>query len=228
MPHAPAAGSVLLAGATGLVGRALLQQLLADAATTAVHALVRGAAPDSPVDPRLHWQRVNYAGLPLLPRADSAYCTLGTTIKVAGSQEAFRAVDLGAVLAFARAARESGVQRLAVVSALGADARSATFYNRVKGEMEAAVAALGYPVLVFARPSLLVGDRGPLGQPPRPAERLALALALSAPLAPLIPKAWRPIDAATVARAMRVALAQARPGVRVVESGELQPLGGER
>ena len=166
---------------------------------------------------------LDFAALPALPRAVEAYCCLGTTIKAAGSQAAFRAVDFDAVLAFARAAQSAGVQRFAVVSALGASPRSPGFYNRVKGEMEEALAGLGFASLVIARPSLLAGDRSALGQPARPGERLALAL--TAPLAPLIPKTWRPIAAATVARALRRALADGRPGVRIVESAELQDLG---
>ncbi|HSQ71627.1 MAG TPA: hypothetical protein VLM87_04330, partial [Rubrivivax sp.] len=153
---------------------------------------------------------VDFTALPALPKADAAYCCLGTTIKVAGSQAAFRAVDFDAVLAFARAAQRAGVQRFAVVSALGASPRSAGFYNRVKGEMEEALAGLGFASLVIVRPSLLAGDRAALRQPARTAERLALAL--TAPLAPLIPKAWRPVAAATVAHAMRRALAEAGPG----------------
>jgi uncharacterized protein YbjT (DUF2867 family) len=112
-----------------------------------------------------------------------------------------------------------------VVSALGASARSATFYNRVKGEMEAAVGALGFDSLVIARPSLLAGDRAALGQPLRSGEQLALWL--TGPIAGLIPKAVRPIHARTVARGMMVALRQQQPGVRIVESGELQELGAE-
>ena len=102
---------------------------------------------------------VNYAALAHLPAAQEAYCCLGTTIKVAGSPEAFRAVDLDAVLAFARAAQRAGATRLAVVSALGADPASRILYNRTKGEMEHALRDLGFSSLVIARPSLLAGNR---------------------------------------------------------------------
>jgi uncharacterized protein YbjT (DUF2867 family) len=212
--------AVLLAGASGLIGRELLQQLHAEGAT--VHALVRRAGA-LPAAARVHEHVVDFAALPALPKARDACCALGTTIKVAGSEAAFRAVDFDAVLAFARAAQAAGVQRFAVVSALGASARSPAFYSRVKGEMEAAVAALGLASLVIARPSLLAGDRAALGQPARLGERLALAV--TAPLAPLIPRAWRPIEAATVARAMLRAQHEARPGTRIVESSELHTLG---
>ena len=127
------------------------------------------------------------------------------------------------MLAFAKASRVAGAQRFGVVSAMGADARSAVFYNRVKGEMEAAVAALGFAQVVIARPSLLVGDRAARGQPVRAGE--ALALRLSTPLALLVPRSVRPIAASTVARGMLEAMRESRPGVRVVASGELQTLG---
>jgi len=213
--------TALLAGATGLIGRELAAAWVGPGM---LHLLVRRALPTAGGVPPLHRVHVvDYTALPHLPPADEAYCCLGTTIKVAGSQAAFRAVDFDAVLAFARAARQAGVRRFAVVSALGANPGSATFYSRVKGEMEQALAGLGFASLVIVRPSLLAGNRAALGQPPRRGERLALAL--SAPLSPLIPKAWRPISAATVARAMRSALAEARPGVRIVESAELQDIG---
>jgi uncharacterized protein YbjT (DUF2867 family) len=213
--------AVLVAGATGLIGRELLAAWLAESPPPSLHALVRKAP--AAADPRVHWLAVDYAALPALPKAAVAACALGTTIAVAGSQAAFRAVDFDAVLAFARAAKAAGVRRFGVVSALGASPRSPAFYNRVKGEMEQAVAALGFDGTVVARPSLLAGDRAALGQPVRAGERLALAA--TAPLRALIPKAWRPIEARTVARALVRALAEGRPGLRVIESAELQDLG---
>jgi uncharacterized protein YbjT (DUF2867 family) len=221
----PPAADLLVAGATGLVGRELVRELLAARSAhprRTVHLLVR-RAHDAPAGTRVHV--VDFAALPALPAARHAYCALGTTIAVAGSQPAFRAVDFDAVLAFARAVRAAGVQRLAVVSALGADARSGNFYSRVKGEMEAAVAALGFETLVFARPSLLAGDRAALAQAPRAGERIALALAW--PLRAVIPKILRPIDAAVVARAMVRALDTLGPGVHIVDSARLQGLGSQ-
>ena len=110
------------------------------------------------------------------PPVDDVFITLGTTIKVAGSQAAFRQVDFAFVVNTARAARVAGATRLAVVSALGADAKSRVFYNRVKGEMEAAIAQLGYKSVVIAQPSLLLGDRAALGQPVRSSEVWAARL----------------------------------------------------
>ncbi len=218
VPHPPPApGSALLAGGSGLVGRELAG-LWPGPGT--LHLLLRRTLPSGPHQ-RVH--RVDFGALPALPAAHDAYCCLGTTLKVAGSPDAFRAVDLDAVLAFAKAAQAAGVQRLAVVSALGADASARGLYNRTKGEMEQALRGMGFARLVIARPSLLTGQRQALGQAPRPAE--ALALALTSPLAPLIPRAWRPIAARTVARAMLRALASEDTGVAVLESADLQDWG---
>jgi uncharacterized protein YbjT (DUF2867 family) len=207
----------LLAGATGLVGRELLR-LWAGPGT--LHLLVRRPVP-APRHAAV--QVVDFAALPALPAAAWAFCVLGTTIKTAGSQAAFKAVDFDAVLAFARAARAAGVKRFGVVSALGANPRSGNFYSRVKGEAEAALGEVGFESLVIARPSLLAGDRESLGQAARPGEKLALAA--TRPLARLIPAAWRPIEAATVARALLRALAEGGSGVRVLDSAALQRLG---
>jgi uncharacterized protein YbjT (DUF2867 family) len=219
MPRPAALPNALLAGSTGLVGRELAAMWSGEGS---LHLLVRRPLP-TPAGPRRRVQVVDFAALPALPAAGTAYCCLGTTIQRAASQAAFRAVDFDAVLAFARAAHQAGVSRFAVVSALGADPHSAAFYNRVKGEVEVALATLGFASLVIARPSLLAGNRAALGQPARPVERFVLGLAV--PLARLIPRAWRPITAATVARAMLRAVEQARPGVRIIESAELQDLG---
>lgn len=210
--------TTLLAGATGLVGTAFTAGWQGP---DELHLLVRRDMPAPGPLQRVHV--VDFAALPALPPAQEAVCCLGTTIKQAGSEAAFRAVDFDAVLAFASAAKSAGVRRFAVVSSLGANRRSATLYNRVKGEMELALAGLGFDSLVIARPSLLAGDRSVLGQPTRGAEQWALALAM--PFAPLIPKAYRPIAAAVVARGMQRALAEQRPGLRIVESAELQKLG---
>lgn len=215
--------SLLVAGASGLVGQHVLHQALAWPELRTVFALVRRPPGPAGADPRLQPLVVDYRALPALPRADAAVCALGTTLKVAGSQAAFRAVDFDAVLAFGRAAQAAGVRRFAVVSALGAGPRSSVFYNRVKGEMEEALRGLGFASLVIARPSLLVGDRAALGQPVRGAERLGLLL--SRPLTPLIPSLWRPIAAEVVARALLRALQRDTPGVQVLDSAQLQQQG---
>ncbi len=210
--------TTLLAGATGLVGSAFSAGWVGP---DELHLLVRREMPSPGPLQRVHV--VDFSALRALPQAAEAYCCLGTTIKQAGSQAAFREVDFDAVLSFATAASLAGVRRFAVVSALGANRRSANFYSRVKGEMEVALAGMGFDSLVVVRPSLLAGDRQALGQPARSAEQWALALAR--PFAPLLPRAFRPIAAAVVARGMQRALADRRPGLRIVESAELQKLG---
>lgn len=212
--------TALVVGATGLVGRAVLDLLASDARYSLVHNLARR---EQPLRPKVETHVVDFDQLTAVPAVDDVYCCLGTTIKVAGSQEAFRKVDHDYVLAVARLAREAGATRFLLVSSLGADARSGVFYNRVKGEIEAAVAALRFPELTIARPSMLDGDRAATGQPKRAGE--GIALRLLRPVSGLIPAQWRPIHAETVARALvRRAFHSGPP---IVESGELQRLGVE-
>ncbi len=205
---------ILLAGATGLTGEHLLDRLLNEPTITRVLApsrrpLAKHPHLENPVgDPSVF--------LPELKgRVDIAFCCLGTTIKLAGSQEAFRAVDHDMVVAFAKRAREMGARHLIVLSAIGADPKSSVFYNRVKGEMEQSLRAQEWPQLTIARPSLLIGDR----TEPRLSEQLA------APLSRLIPGKYHGIEACQLARALwRLALEE-QNGVRVVESDELRKLG---
>ena len=120
----------------------------------------------------------------------------------------------------ARAARMAGAKRLAVVSALGADPNSGVFYNRVKGEMQAAITQLGYESVVIAQPSLLVGDRAALGQPTRGAE--VWINRMLSPWMGLVPRGVRPIRASAVASALLAATLAAAPGVRILSSGDMQ------
>lgn len=216
--------TAIVAGATGLVGHALVEQLLADGSGGAVHVLVRAQRPDWRDRSGLTQHEVDYrARLPVLPTVDDAYCCLGTTIKVAGSQEAFRAVDFDAALAFARAAKEAGATRFGLVSALGADPASGIFYNRVKGETERAIAALGFESMVIARPSMLLGDRTALGQPTRRGELIAAGF--NSAIGWLLPRSVRPIEAATVARALARSVQRGEPGLFALSSATLQLLG---
>jgi uncharacterized protein YbjT (DUF2867 family) len=212
MPNTPK--NILLAGATGLTGEHLLDRMLSVPAVSKVIAPTRRPLSE-------HAHLVNPVGdlHELLPglkgKLDVAFCCLGTTIAVAGSQQAFRAVDHDLVLALAQRAKEMGARHFLVISALGADPASRVFYNRVKGEMEQALQAQGWPQLTIARPSLLDGVRREF----RMGERLA------APLMRLIPGKYRSIEAAVLARALwRLALEDGK-GVRIVESDELRQLG---
>ncbi|WP_370870770.1 epimerase [Polaromonas sp.] len=205
-------------GATGLVGREILARLLGDKTYSAVHCV--GRRKPAPVHPGLVVHLTDSLRDFPAPPVDDVFIALGTTIKVAGSQQAFRAVDFDAVVALARSARDAGATRLGIVSAMGADAKSPVFYNRVKGEMEDAVSQLGYDSVVFARPSVLAGDREALAQATRPGEQLALvAMRL---FKPLIPRNYRAVAAADVAAALVSAVHAGQPGRRVLLSGELQ------
>ncbi|KAE9649291.1 oxidoreductase [Pseudomonas sp. PB105] len=205
---------ILLAGASGLTGEHLLDRLLNEPTVTRVLAPSRKPLAEHP-----HLE--NPVGDPavFLPqlsgRVDIAFCCLGTTIKKAGSEEAFRAVDLDLVVAFAKRARELGARHLIVISAIGADPKSSIFYNRVKGEMEQALKAQGWPQLTIVRPSLLLGER----LEPRLAEQLA------GPLSRLIPGKYRGIEVCELARAMWRLTLEEQDGVRVVESDDLRKLG---
>jgi len=208
--------AALLAGATGLVGSFLLQRLLASERTARVIVWARRdigrTHPKLKVEiadfERLHERRVD---------AEDVFCCLGTTIKQAGSQAAFRRVDYDYPVALAMAAADGGARRLLVVSALGANPDSRVFYNRVKGEMEVAVRAAGVPRTIFFRPSLLSG--------PRAEERLGekVGLVVGSILGPLLGK-YRPIHADIVAAAMLKAAEQDRPS-GVLESDEIRRVG---
>nr|WP_301295669.1 NAD(P)H-binding protein [Pseudomonas nitroreducens] len=212
----------MLAGATGLVGGQILQALLADGSVGEVHALSR--RPLSLSHPKLQVHSVDFGRLPVLPPTDEVYLALGTTIKVAGSQAAFRAVDLDANLAVANAALAAGTRRVGLVSAVGADGQSSVFYNRVKGELEDALKAMPLTALVIAQPSLLLDYRDGLQQPPRLGEQLAIPVAKL--LGPLMPGKYRPVHARAVAQAL-VRTVPTAGGVVVLASDVLVRLGDQ-
>jgi len=211
----------LLAGGTGLVGRELLSLLLDDADVAEVVILTRRllATPH----PKLQQGVVEFDRLHefALPQVDDYYCCLGTTIRQAGSQKAFRDVDLVYPVTIARMALAAGATRCLAVSAMGADARSRMFYSRVKGEAEAALARLPFQAVYAFRPSLLVGDRAEF----RAGERAALALAK--PLSFLTPARYRPVAAADVARAMQACAKRDEAGRFVIPSDEIRRIAAE-
>jgi uncharacterized protein YbjT (DUF2867 family) len=209
---------VLVAGATGLVGREIVSSLLADRTVEAVHCI--GRQPLSLKHAKLQNHVVDFAALPALPKVNECYIALGTTIKVAGSQAAFKALDLDAVVAVAMAAQSAGATKFGVISAMGADAKSSVFYNRIKGEMELALASLGLQSLVIVRPSLLDGDRSALGQPERGGEGIGLWLARR--LRPLLPVNYRAILTKDVAHALIQSVQAAKLGIVTLMSGEMQ------
>ena len=211
--------SALVLGATGLVGRRCLDLLLGDEAYGRVVVLAR--KPPQREHPKLRWHVTNFGSLHEYGRllgVDDVFCCLATTIRAAGSRQAFYKVDFGHVVGAARAAAESGARQLLLVSALGADARSRVFYNRVKGEAETAIREFPFRATQIFRPSLLLGQREEF----RLGERVA-ALAL-APLSFLLigkGRKYRPVPAAVVAEAMVRVAKLAPPGVNVFESDRI-------
>ncbi len=211
---------VLLAGASGLVGGQLLQLFLKDPGVICIHALSR--RPLKVSHPKLQVHLVDFTSLPQFPHADEAYLALGTTIKVAGSKEAFRAVDFDANLAVAHAAIKAGVNRIGLVSAGGANMKSSMFYTRVKGELEEVLRALPLTALVIARPSLLLDYRYGLGQPVRLGEILSIPVARL--LSPFLTGDYKPVRAQAVARSLVESVPKGE-GVVVLTSEQLIRLG---
>ena len=204
-------------GATGLVGRACLDLLLADARYVRILAIGRRDPAQS--DAKLVVRRAALDTVaafddPTLGTVDDVFCCLGTTLKTAGSQAAFRRVDLDYVVNAASFAKRHGAPHFLMVSAVGADARSRVFYSRVKGEAESAVAKLGIESVSIFRPSFILGPR----DAPRLGERLGMVVAtgLSFAMVARLSK-YRPIAAATIARAMLAAAVTPAAGVTVYE-----------
>lgn len=210
--------TAIVLGATGAIGQHLVTQLSQRDEVESVIVVTRRELDVAREFPHANASRLQLALLDferleaevaeLLPAGAMAFVTLGTTKKQAGSKAAFRRVDHGLVLAFARACKAAGVSRLAVVTAHDANARSSIFYNRVKGEVERDIRALGLPCVFFARPSLLLG---------RPQDgRLAetWASAVLAPAARWLPLTLRPISVEAVASGMvKIALEEATPSI---------------
>jgi uncharacterized protein YbjT (DUF2867 family) len=208
----------LIVGATGLIGGYCLQNLIDDSTYSEVIALVRKPLLKthrklkqvvSKFDKNLEHELSNI-------QVHDVYCCLGSTIKRAGSQQAFQAVDLYLVVAVADIMRRQGAEQFVVISAMGADKNSKVFYNRVKGEMESALQELGYPCLRIIRPSLLLGNRKEF----RLGERIGILL--TPVLKPLMLgslKRYSPVQAESVAEFM-VNVAQEEPvsGAHVYES----------
>lgn len=202
----------MLAGATGLVGGHVLGALLDDAGYTRVVSV--GRRPVATTPPKLEQHIIDFTAVPELPPVHDVFCCLGTTIKRAGSQEAFRQVDYDYVLTLAHAGLRAGATQLLLVSAVGADPAARVFYSRVKGELETAVRQLPYPAIQIFRPSLLLGERAEF----RLGERIATWFAPVAGVA-LVGSLRRylPVEARDVARAMVRIAREAPRGANVFE-----------
>lgn len=207
---------LMLVGATGVVGSRVLAAALDDERFAKVVAPTRRPLPAheklrnpvvdfSQLDEDASWWQV-----------DAVICTLGTTIKVAGSQAAFAAVDRDLPIRVARLAREQGATRFALNSSLGASHKG-NFYLRTKAEAEDGIRAVGFAHFTIVRPSLIDAQR----QQSRPGERFAIAFAHL--LNPLIPRRYRAVKPERIAQALIEGVLAGKPGERIIESEALQP-----
>lgn len=213
----------LIAGATGLVGSELLQQLIENEEYSQIHLLVR-----NPIDiksEKIICHQVNFDELEqfeITDKIEYVFCTLGTTIKKAKTKENFRKVDYNYVLALGRKAKEWNSEKFLLVSSLGANAKSAIFYNKVKGEIENALKELDLPHLFIFRPSLLMGNR----KEKRAGEKSAIAVyKIINPLFIGKLKKYRGIQAKQVARALILTAEENNNQFQIIESNEMQEMG---
>ncbi len=219
----PSPKTALVVGATGLIGRQLVNQLLQSDHYSTIRILVRKPIKNQ----HLKLVEVDYDfSQPdtQLVQGDDVFCCLGTTMKKAGSKEAFTQVDHDYPLQIARAAKQNGASQYLIVTAMGADSGSAFFYNRVKGNVEDDLKKVGFGALHIFQPSLLLGDR----EEKRLGEKIGeTVMRIFKPimLGPL--KKYRAIDAAKVAQAMLIAAQdplhnQVPQGVYVHDSEQMQ------
>lgn len=215
----------LIVGASGLVGGHCLKQLLKSDRYSQVISLGRHDLPV--IHPKLEQRTVDFnklSGYVADLAVDDVFCCLGTTIKKAGSKDAFYKVDHTYVVEVAKAAAGKGASQFIVVSAMGADAGSMFFYNKVKGEMERDVQQLGFEAVHILRPSLLLGDR----EEQRTGEEFAAKV--MKPLSNLMIgplEKYKPIEAETVAKAMVYAASQQQKGTHIYTSDEIAALGAK-
>ena len=217
--------TALLLGGSGLVGGFCLQALLEDPIYTAVVSLGRRELAVAP-HPKLLQKAVDFEELASveLPPLDDVFCALGTTIRKAGSQEAFRHIDYELPLAAAGHALKFGAKQFVLVSSVGADAKSKNFYLRTKGELEHALRKLPFTGLHMFRPSLLMGKR----QESRPGESIALAAGRILQFLCVGPlRQYHPVSAMTVGQAMVTAANPGRQGVLLWSYDEMVRLASD-
>ena len=211
--------TALIAGASGLVGGECLRRLLASAAYSTVTIVTRHSLGDAARHPKVREIVVDFARLASVKaelRADHVFCALGTTIRKAGSQAKFRQVDFEYPRHLAQLTRANGARHFSLVSALGASSNSGVFYSRVKGELEDALRAMGWPSLCLLRPSVIAGER----QESRPLERVGEWLLRFGP------STYRPVAAGTIAAAMIATAQHQAAGVTILESREIPRAAG--
>ena len=207
--------TALILGASGLTGQHLLELLLNDPLYTQITIYVRKPVHIS--HPKLVQQIVDFEKLDTAVEATDVFCCLGTTIKKAGSQNAFKQVDLIYPQKIAALQLAAGSQKFLVISAVGADANSSIFYSRTKGQLEKALTLLRYPCLCIFRPSFIMGDRAER----RVGEKIGIFIAqLISPLliGPL--KKYKPVSALALAKSMQDAAHQFSNGIHVITSDQ--------
>jgi uncharacterized protein YbjT (DUF2867 family) len=205
----------MIVGATGAVGREVLAAALAD---TRIDEVVAPTRRPLAAHAKLFNPVVDFTHLPIDAgwwKVDAVICALGTTIKVAGSQAAFAAVDRDLPINIAKITRQAGATRYALNSSLGASLNG-NFYLRTKAQAEAGIREVGYPVFTIVRPSLIDARR----EQSRPGERLGIIVARA--LKPLIPARYRAVKPEAIARALLDGVLVAQPGEHVIESEQLQ------
>jgi uncharacterized protein YbjT (DUF2867 family) len=216
--------TALLAGATGLAGSYVLNLLLNDPSYSKVIVPVR--QPTGIKNAKLEEHIVNFDNIEAykdLIIADEVFCCLGTTIKKAGSQEAFKKVDYKYPLDLAKIALTNGASRFLIISSIGADTNSRAFYLRVKGEMENEISKLNYKSISIFRPSLIIGDR----KEKRPGENIWKIFMKG--LSPLLMgnlKKYRAIEASAIAKAMVITAKEFHQGISIYESDIIQSIAG--
>jgi uncharacterized protein YbjT (DUF2867 family) len=210
--------SVLLFGASGLVGGKCLKLLIHDGPYEKITVLTRSPLTTDIQDSRVHHHIIDFDHLGEyrhLMKADHVICALGTTIKKAGTKENFHRVDFTYPYEIARMASEHGSEHYLLVSSMGADPGSSIFYNRIKGELEQAVQKLTYRSVSIFRPSLILGQR----LERRFAEQVSKVIAEIFSFA--IPERYKPVQAADIARAILKVAIEDRAGIRIIESDEI-------
>jgi len=206
--------SVLVIGATGLVGRECIRLLSIDPTCSRIVALTRHDGNVFPMSRKLDVDVVDFENLAEhagLFAVDQIICAMGTTVRQTPSRDAYRRIDFGYPLEAARLGLQHGATHYLVVTAVGADSGSRIFYNRLKGELEDALSLLDYPSLTIARPSVLIGDRAE----PRRSEKIAWKLSF------MTPKKYKPVPAANVANALVTAARDNVPGLRIIQNAEM-------